>query len=234
MQDKRSMDNGVIEVDLGDIFFELRKNLKLIVGGAVAFAASAAVYSYVIAKPVYQYSAMIRMPAHVSGMQLNTCVEVLKNSIGSGNSLSQISLVNGTFMIRLTYSGNSPSVIKEDCEKSIPVFVDKIGTILKEEESRKFSYDIARSIKNDISKIREKVVLDNASQANVDNQLQAILERVNSIEKNYLSPKVEVIKPESVSNVPVSPNKKKNIIVAMVLGVFVSCSFVIGRFLWRK
>ena len=46
--------------------------------------------------------------------------------------------------------------------------------------------------------------------------------------------KVEVIRQEKGMDVPVSPNKKKNIIVSTVLGLFVSCSFVIGRFLWRK
>ena len=73
--------NDEIEIDLAELFGELKKNWKLIVSTTVAFATAAAVYSFCISKPVYQYNAMIRIPANIGnhGYTINTCLELLKN-----------------------------------------------------------------------------------------------------------------------------------------------------------
>lgn len=183
---------------------------------------------------MYQYNAMIRIPAHVNGTQLNTCVDVIKNSIGTEKSLSGVSLVKNTFMINLTYSGASPDVIKEDGEKSLPHLAERLNKILNEEDCRKFTNDVARSIKSDIGKIREKAVIEGTSNTNIDIQLKNITEKIGCMEKEYVSPKVEIIKKDSVSNIPVSPNKKLFIGVAVILGLFLSCCLIIGKYVAKK
>lgn len=200
MQDKRSMDNGVIEIDLGDIFCELRKNLKLIAGIAVAFAASAAVYSYVIAKPVYQYNVMLRIPANVGNhaYTVNTCLALLKN-----DGVASVSNISNTSLLKLTFSSNSPVDAKKAADEYVPKAEKKVNDIIKEVDGGSLEKAISMVAKQDTSKIMQEH-------------------------------KVEVIRQEKGMDVPVSPNKKKNIIVATVLGIFVSCSYVIGRFLWRK
>ena len=52
-QDNRPVNNDEIEIDLVELFAELKKNWKLIAGTTVAFAAAATIYSFCIAKPVY-------------------------------------------------------------------------------------------------------------------------------------------------------------------------------------
>lgn len=46
--------------------------------------------------------------------------------------------------------------------------------------------------------------------------------------------KAEIILQDKGLDVPVSPNKKKIIAVATLLGLFVSCGYIIGKFLWKK
>ena len=234
MQENRPVSNDEIEIDLVELFGELKKNLKMIAGVTVAFAAAAAIYSFAIAKPVYQYNAMIRIPAHVRGTQLNTCVEIIKNSIGTEKSLSRVSLVRNTFMINLTYSGASPDVIKEDADKSLPRLSEMINKMLNEEDCRRFTNDVARSIKSDIGKIHEKAVLEGATNTNIDIQLKDIIDKIVFMEKEQISPKVEVIKKDSVSNIPVSPNKKLIIGIATVLGLFMSCCWITWNYMIKK
>ena len=51
-QDNRLVNNDEIEIDLVEIFGELKRNWKLIASTTVAFTAAAAIYSFCIAKPV--------------------------------------------------------------------------------------------------------------------------------------------------------------------------------------
>ena len=44
--------NDEIEIDLVELFGELKRNWKLIASTTVSFAAAAAIYSFCIAKPV--------------------------------------------------------------------------------------------------------------------------------------------------------------------------------------
>ena len=73
--------NDEIEIDLRELWQELKKNIMLIAGVTTAFVVAAAVYSFVIAKPVYEYNAMIRIPNGVSGAQINNFVEIFKDDI---------------------------------------------------------------------------------------------------------------------------------------------------------
>ena len=99
-QDNRSVNNDEIEIDLAELFGELKKNWKLIVSTTVAFATAAAVYSFCIAKPVYQYNAMIRIPANIVNQEyaINTCLALLKaDGIASVKNKGRTSLLNLSF-----------------------------------------------------------------------------------------------------------------------------------------
>lgn len=127
-QDNRPVNNDEIEIDLVELFAELKKNWKLIVGTTVAFAAAAAIYSFCIAKPVYQYNAMIRIPANIinHGYAVNTSLEILKN-----DGVSNVTNIRNTSLLKLSFSGFSPEEAKILADKYLPKAEKRVNEIIR-------------------------------------------------------------------------------------------------------
>ena len=192
--------NDEIEIDLAELFGELKKNWKLIVSTTVAFATAAAVYSLCIAKPVYQYNAMIRIPANIGnhGYTINTCLELLKN-----DGVASVTNLRSTSLLKLTFSSNTPQDAKKAADAYIPKAARKVNEIIKEADGDSLEKAISMVAKQDNTVV-------------------------------FKESKSEIILQEKGLDIPVYPNKKKNIAVATVLGLFVSCGYTIGKFLWKK
>lgn len=131
MQDNRPMNNDEIEIDLVELFAELKKKCRLIAGTTVAFAAAAAIYSFCIAKPVYQYDVLIRIPAIGKNHMyvINTCIEILKNDV-----VATVSNPRGTSLLKLSFSANSPNMAKQNADQYIPLAVKKVNTIIQDSD----------------------------------------------------------------------------------------------------
>lgn len=200
MQENRPVNKDEIEVDLVELFTELKKNWKLITGTTVTFATVAAIYSFCIAKPVYQYNAMIRIPANIinHGYVINTCMELLRN-----DGVASLTNPRSTSLLKLTFSANSPQDAKKAADVYIPKAAQKVNEIIKEADGG--------SLEKAISIVAKK---DNA-----------IVTRES---------KAEIILQDKGLNIPVSPNKKKNIGIAIVLGLFLSSGYIISKFLLNK
>ena len=206
MQDNRLVNNDEIEIDLVELFGELKKNIKFIGGVTILFATVVAVYSFYIAKPVYRYNAMIRIPANIINHEftVNTCLELLKN-----DGVASVKNARRTSLLSLSFDAYSPADAKAVAEAYLPKAMEKVNRIIKGADG---------------------VVVDKDVVGN--NQEAVMLVKVNSSFAN--DTKAELILQNKQLDVPVSPNKKKNIAVATVLGLFVSCGYVIGRFLLKK
>ena len=87
MQENRPVDNDEIEIDLVELFGELKRNVKLIAGTTLAFIVAAAIYCFMIAKPVYEYTALISFPSNVGGSQINGFMETIKDDIKPATQL---------------------------------------------------------------------------------------------------------------------------------------------------
>ena len=196
--------NDEIEIDLRELWQELKKNFSLIAGVTVTFVVAATVYSFVIAKPVYQYSALIRIPANVgnNSMLVGTCQEVLKN-----DGVASVSLIKNTHIIKLNFLAGSPESAKLIGEKYLSIAADKVNKIVDEFNSVRIESDIVKTL-------------------NI-----GALEAINKQNKKF---EAEVIKQDKASSIPVSPNKKKNIVLAFVAGMFLSCGFVVTRYIFNK
>lgn len=205
-QDNRLVNNDEIEVDLVEIFGELKKNWKLIVGTTVAFAAASAIYSFCIAKPVYRYNAVIRIPANIINHEftVNTCLELLKN-----DGVSSVKNARKTSLLSLSFDAYSPADAKAVAEAYLPKALEKVNRIIKGADGIVVDKDVVGS-----------------------NQEAVMPVKVNS--SSAKDAKAELILQNKQLDIPVSPNKKKNIAVATLLGLFVSCGYVIGKFLWKK
>ena len=199
MQDNRPVNNDEVEIDLVELFGELKKNWKLIAGTTVAFAAAAAIYSFCIAKPVYQYNAMIRIPANIINHEftVNTCLELLKN-----DGVASVKNARRTSLLSLSFDAYSPADAKAVAEAYLPKALEKVNRIIKGADVVVVDKDVVGSNKEAVMPVKDA--------------------------------KAELILQNKQLDIPVSPNKKKNIAVAILLGLFVSSGYTIGKFLWKK
>ena len=234
MQENRPVENDEIEIDLVELYGELKKNANLIIGTTVAFIVAAAIYCFMIAKPVYQHDVLFRIPANVNNVQINTCNEVLKSQIGVAKGLSGVAVLKNSSIVKLSFSGGTPEQVELDMNSSIPRLEQQVNKAFIEEDRRRFSNDIAKSINNEVSFIGKRLLNNDVTNSEAKEYLKKITQKVELLEQNYLFPQVEVIKKDKVSAVPVSPNKKRNIAIAAVLGLFLSCGYVTARFLIKK
>ena len=202
-KDIQNHNNDEIEIDLVELFGELKKNWKLIAGTTVAFAAAAAIYSFCIAKPVYQYNAMIRIPANIINHEftVNTCLELLKN-----DGVASVKNARRTSLISLSFDAYSSADAKAVAEAYLPKALEKVNRIIRGADG---------------------VVVDKDVVWNNEEAVMPV--KVNSSFSK--DAKAELILQNKQLDIPVSPNKKKNIAVATLLGLFISCGYSIRKFL---
>lgn len=199
MQDNRPMNNDEIEIDLVELFVELKKKWRLIAGTTLAFAAAAAFYSFCIAKPVYQYNALIRIPTvglnH--GYVINTCLELLKN-----DSAASVTDIRNTSLIKLSFNATTSDEAKKMAEAYLPKATNLVNKIVTESIDSINSSSF-QTTSNDKNKIFGDI-------------------------------KAEVILQDKNLDIPVSPNKKKNIGISTVFGCILSACYVIGKYIFNK
>ena len=205
-QDNRSVNNDEIEIDLVEVFGELKKNIKFIGGVTLLFIIVASIYSFCIAKPVYRYNAVIRIPANIINHEftVNTCLELLKN-----DGVASVKNARRTSLLSLSFDAYSPADAKAVAEAYLPKALEKVNRIIKGADGVVVDKDVVGS-----------------------NQETVMPVKVNS--SFARGAKAELILQNKQLDIPVSPNKKKNVAVAILLGLFVSGGYTIGKFLWKK
>lgn len=205
-QDNRLVNNDEIEIDLVELFGELKKNIKFIGGVTLLFIIVSSIYSFCIAKPVYRYNAVIRIPANIINHEftVNTCLELLKN-----DGVASVKNARRTSLLSLSFDAYSPADAKAVAEAYLPKALEKVNRIISSADGV--------VVDKDVVGINEEAIMP---------------VKVNSSFSK--DAKAELILQNKQLDVPVSPNKKKNIAVATLLGLFVSCGYTIGKFLWKK
>lgn len=233
--------NDEIEIDLRELWQELKKNFSLIAGVTVTFVVAAAVYSFMIAKPVYEYNAMIRIPNGVGGSQTNNFVEIFKDDIkpaaelkDPNNKLVTVALLKGTSVIKLTFEGESQVKVRSFGEAYTKAAIEKINDVIMVQEKQRFSREVVSMIRADVNYISSRLRESNFNTEDASNKLNYLLERIETKEKNKMFIPAELAKEANNPEKPIRPKKAKNIALAFVAGMFLSCGFVVTRYIFNK
>ena len=234
----QEMRDEVIEVDLRDLCRELMKAKKIVIGTTLGFVAAAAIYSFAIAKPVYGYSAMIQFPDSVSGSQLNSYVEIIKDDIDPDNKevnkLAGVSLMRNTAVIKLSFEGESNEAVKTFADAYMKKSVDNINKSVADIGKQKFANEDVQLIKGEISYIASKLNESGFTSKDAEERLKYLCERLEQRDAKQIFLKAEVAKEASLKDKPIRPKGVKNIALAAVLGFLLSSMCVIGKFLWKQ
>ena len=241
MQENRPVDNDEIEIDLVELFGELKRNVKLIVGTTLAFIVAAAIYCFMIAKPVYEYTALISFPSNVSGSQINGFMETIKDDIkpavqlkDKNNKIVDAKVLKGAPIIKVTFEGESVEKVKQFGDAYMKMAFARINKVIVDKEQQKYDREVVELIKKDTEYIASKINESNYTAGDADKKLDFLIKKIEEKEKNKLFLKAELAKEENIPEKPVRPKKAQNIAIAAVLGLFLSCGYVTARFLIKK
>ena len=241
MQENRPVDNDEIEIDLVELFGELKRNVKLIAGTTLAFIVAAAIYCFMIAKPVYEYSALISFPSNVGGSQINGFMETIKDDIkpaaqlkDKNNKIVDAKVLKGAPIIKVTFEGESVEKVKQFGDAYMKMAFARINKVIVDKEQQKYDREVVELIKKDTEYIASKINESNYTTGDADKKLDFLIKKIEEKEKNKLFLKAELAKEENIPEKPVRPKKAQNIAIAAVLGLFLSCGYVTARFLIKK
>ena len=241
MQENRPVDNDEIEIDLVELFGELKRNVKLIAGTTLAFIVAAAIYCFMIAKPVYEYTALISFPSNVGGSQINGFMETIKDDIkpaaqlkDKNNKIVDAKVLKGAPIIKVTFEGESVEKVKQFGNAYMKMAFARINKVIVDKEQQKYDREVVELIKKDTEYIASKINESNYTAGDADKKLDFLIKKIEEKEKNKLFLKAELAKEENIPEKPVRPKKAQNIAIAAVLGLFLSCGYVTARFLIKK
>ena len=255
MQENRPVDNDEIEIDLVELFGELKRNVKLIVGTTLAFIVAAAIYCFMIAKPVYEYTALISVPSNVGVLirvpisvpsntgdsQINGFMETIKDDIkpaaqlnDKNNKIVDAKVLKGAPIIKVTFEGESVEKVKQFGDAYMKKALERINRDLVDKEQQKYDKEVVELIKKDIDYIANRINESSFTANDADKKLEYLIKKIEEKEQNKLFLKAGLAKEGIAPEKPVRPKKAQNIAIAAVLGLFLSCGYVTARFLIKK
>ena len=241
MQENRPVDNDEIEIDLVELFGELKRNVKLIAGTTLAFIVAAAIYCFMIAKPVYEYTALISFPSNVGGSQINGFMETIKDDIkpaaqlkDKNNKIVDAKVLKGAPIIKVTFEGESEEKVKQFGDAYMKKALERINRDLVDKEQQKYDKEVVELIKKDIDYIANRINESSFTANDADKKLEYLIKKIEEKEQNKLFLKAGLAKEGIAPEKPVRPKKARNIAIAAVLGLFLSCGYVTARFLIKK
>ena len=241
MQENRPVDNDEIEIDLVELFGELKRNVKLIAGTTLAFIVAAAIYCFMIAKPVYEYTALISFPSNVGGSQINGFMETIKDDIkpaaqlkDKNNKIVDAKVLKGAPIIKVTFEGESVEKVKQFGDAYMKKSLERINRDLVDKEQQKYDKEVVELIKKDIDYIANRINESSFTASDANKKLEYLIKKIEEKEQNKLFLKAGLAKEGIAPEKPVRPKKAQNIAIAAVLGLFLSCGYVTARFLIKK
>lgn len=241
MQENRPVDNDEIEIDLVELFGELKRNVKLIAGTTLAFIVAAAIYCFMIAKPVYEYTALISFPSNVGGSQINGFMETIKDDIkpatqlmDKNNKIVDAKVLKGAPITKVTCEGESVEKVKQFGDAYMKKSLERINRDLVDKEQQKYDKEVVELIKKDIDYIANRINESSFTANDADKKLEYLIKKIEEKEQNKLFLKAGLAKEGIAPEKPVRPKKAQNIAIAAVLGLFLSCGYVTARFLIKK
>ena len=241
MQENRPVENDEIEIDLVELYGELKKNANLIIGTTVSFIVAAAIYCFMIAKPVYEYTALISFPSNVVGGQINGFMETIKDDIKPAaqlkdkvNKIVDAKVLKGAPIIKVTFEGESVEKVKQFGDAYMKTALDRINKVIVDKEQQRYDKEVVELIKSDIEYISGRFNESSFTAGDANKKLEFLVKKVEEKENNKMFLKAELAKEVNIPEKPVRPKKAQNIAIAAVLGLFLSCGYVTARFLIKK
>ncbi len=217
-----------VEVDLIDLVLELKRNIGLILGCALLCLALAAGWVFFVSKPVYTAHGFIRLPS-IADWQVNTCAEVLRADQTEESTLSEVSPLVRSFMLRLSFKADTAEQVAEDAKAYLPRAAEKLNRLLREREKADFQMSLLNIIRHDLADI---AVRTDAGSSEMERRLVYLTEKIRGLEAGKVFQRVELLSGEP-EVVEVLPERRSTLFFGLVCGLIFSCGYVLIRYIIR-
>ncbi len=242
------------EIDLYELFVEIRKRIKLIIAVVFLFLLTAVIYIYK-AQPVYESSSLVKIPPFVSTAEAQKSIDRLNNLFKNKDYVKLENLLNlkeetlkevisisarnirgSKDTVEIVFEVKNPQVIKI-LEKSIVNYLNSNKLVIeflraKEEKLKTEIEDIERRIRSleEIKKFISKALKNEKhiyfNPAEIDRIIQSLSSKLFSLKMELKTLRGFEVSVEA--DVPENPSKPKKAIILTVAGL---SGFFLGVFL---
>ena len=219
-----------VEISLVELVEELKRCWRAVVAVAVVCGAAAAVYTYATLAPIYYvYDARLQLPLNTGAWQVNTCIEILKNDLGSVPGFVSVWQAKKSSVLILSFRGLKDSELKVQAEEYLPKAKAKVDDFLLGQQWVDFERSTLKEIQRDMADLatsgESKVVTRLAD-------LQAIVATKSA--RTNLFPPSRIIMPHTPRRIEPSFNLGSNVMVAGLGGLLLGCGYFIVCYLYKK
>lgn len=228
--------NEEFEINLNNLFDELKKHIKIFLFIGVLTAAGIFVFNSFVIKPVYQYNLLLRISPGVDATQMNNCVEIIKNNVGT-NSISNVELIRGTSIIKIIFQNKNKDLILDDVEKIKPLIKDKVSEVLTDINKQKHSNELIKNVATDILQINSKLNNYNNENINLEavkTDFKLLSEKIYLFEKRISEVDFDFVNEENNNLNVLYPNTKKDILIGETVILFFASSIVVCKYLIKN
>ena len=233
-------DNREIEIDLLELLTEFKKNIVVIVGMTLLFAAAAALYVFVFTAPKYSYTQLVNCPSLSDRDKINF-VSIFNKDAGSKIwnepqkcTLSKVEFVReknaATNLLKFEFQGTDPDLLKKEGRAYTEDSLSKINERIVELHEIKYGKEYFDSVRWEMWQINNSLQNGSVSAQGASQYLLTLKERLEAKERNKM---LSLIKADLVPNrvdEAVEISRKKYILISGFLGLFLSLAFLAIRY----
>ena len=195
-------ENKEIEIDLLELFYVLRKNIAIIALSSIIGMALLGVYSFVIAKPVYESTAKIYILSQSTSLTSFADIQI-SSSLAKDDDEMIFSRPVGTQVAKNLNLDYEYEELKEKLTVTNPTDTRVLSISCRSNDVKE-----ARDLANEFATVSKR----------------SIAEIMDTDEPTLFEKAV-------INEDPVKPEKAKNMIIGFLLGFILSCAIVIIRYM---
>ena len=210
------MDKESIQFNVYDCVCYVLSKKMLIIFCTVLSTCLAGVYSYFTTNTVYLVETRILLPVDVKDKYVMNSVELLNQRNGE-LGFKKVALIKGTSILKLSFEDRDNKLIVENSKKFTEKALINLNSYLKEQYSFENSIKLKKELLNDYRKLQ---ITENL----LDDRLNIISSGLDIIQ-NYQFAKILYNEKYQINTIV--DNKKRKILIGLVLGLFGSLFYVI-------
>ncbi len=219
-----------IEIDLADIALEIKRNIALILICTLLGLAVVAAWSFCLLKIGYIAKCVFRLPGDINEWQVNTCAEVLRCDIRDGFTLSRVRAIRNSFVLEVSFAGDSQEQIEQDMKRYLPMAEEKLNTLLSEQKKANLQKKFLKKLQRDLAAL---VIEPNLSNEEAERRLSYLQQQLQDLEADKTFARAELLGSEPKVTEAV-PDRKGNLIMGLVGGLFLGTLYVLLRYIIRR
>ena len=210
------------EINIYEILKYLLKYKKIILSVTILSLIMAAIYNFIILKPIFIREVGIIIPGEFDDRNLYNIILILETTKGK-DSFVGAKNVTGSTIVNLHFENYNKEALQNDSDEFTSVALKKIDAYIENSEKIKQNRKNIEEVKQNL----KFLALNNSSEKEFTNRLASISKQLD--EKKIISQAIIFSKPE-IDSKPKMSRKLNSIAAFTIFGCFAICSVLLVNF----